>query len=158
MIVVAIIGILASVAIPQFMSYQLRARSAEGRTNLSAIRVVQEAKFSEDGFYLSAAAEPPVVPGSSKAPFRFAGTDFEALGWSPEGRVFFSYAVAITADSLGFTADAAADLDTDGILQLWAYVKPNEAGVRVDGSVGCLAAGLTTKEVTSCLANPIGTY
>jgi len=158
MIVVAIIGILASIGLPQFARYQLRARSAEGRTNLSAIRVVEEAKFSEGGVYLAAAAEPPIIPGNQKATFTFVGTDFEALGWSPEGQVYFSYAVALTADSLGFTADAAADLDVNGILQLWGYIKPNEAGNIVDGALGCLAAGRTTTEVTSCVANPVATF
>ncbi len=37
MIVVAIIGILAAIAIPNFLRFQLKARSSEGKVNLSAI-------------------------------------------------------------------------------------------------------------------------
>ena len=37
MIVVAIIGILAAIAIPNFLRYQLRAKFAELRTNVEAI-------------------------------------------------------------------------------------------------------------------------
>src|SRR5512145_2473276 len=37
MIVVAIIGILAAIAIPNFVRYQLRARSAELKENVSAL-------------------------------------------------------------------------------------------------------------------------
>ena len=43
MIVVAIIGILAAIAIPNFIRFQLRSRSGEGRINVAAIRTAQEA-------------------------------------------------------------------------------------------------------------------
>ena len=39
MIAVAIIGVLSSVALPGFSTFQLRSKSAEVRANLSAIRV-----------------------------------------------------------------------------------------------------------------------
>ncbi|MFI5216165.1 MAG: type IV pilin protein, partial [Candidatus Limnocylindria bacterium] len=38
MIVVAIIGILAAIAIPNFLKFQLKAKTSEGKTNLAAIR------------------------------------------------------------------------------------------------------------------------
>ena len=38
MIVVAIIGILAAIAIPNFLRFQLRSRVGEGKTNIAAIR------------------------------------------------------------------------------------------------------------------------
>lgn len=51
MIVVAIIGILSTIAIPNMMKFQLRTRASEGRLNLSAIRTAQKAYFSETGFF-----------------------------------------------------------------------------------------------------------
>ena len=42
MIVVAIIGILAAIAIPNFMRFQLKAKASEGKTNLAAIRTAEE--------------------------------------------------------------------------------------------------------------------
>src|SRR2546426_11191824 len=45
MIVVAIIGILAAIAIPNFLQYQARARQSEGRTNLGGIFVSETAFF-----------------------------------------------------------------------------------------------------------------
>ncbi len=58
MIVVAIIGILAAIAIPNFLRFQLRAKAGEGKTNLAAIRTAEEGYFSEFGTYVEAAATP----------------------------------------------------------------------------------------------------
>ena len=38
MIVVAIIGILAAIAIPNFLQYQMKSRQSEAKTNLMAIK------------------------------------------------------------------------------------------------------------------------
>ncbi len=53
MIVVAIIGILSALAIPQFTAFQARARQAEARTNLSHIYNLQETFFSANNRYAS---------------------------------------------------------------------------------------------------------
>jgi len=151
MIVVAIIGVLASTAIPLFGRYQLRSKSSEVKTNLAAIHVVEETIFGETGLYLAAAAEPPAIPGTTTAPFDANGSDYAALGWEPEGDVFFSYAVAISADASGYTADAGADLDGDGLIQIWGYVKPDANGGLVTGGLGCDPALLTAEIVGSCL-------
>ena len=39
MIVVAIIGILAAIAIPNFLTYQMKSRQSEAKTNLMAIKI-----------------------------------------------------------------------------------------------------------------------
>ncbi len=152
MIVVAIIGLLSSIAIPQFARYQLRAKSAEAVANLGAIRVVQETYFSEHGIFLAANAEPPLIPGPSPVPFDIVGTNYAEMGWSPDGRVYFSYAVATSADQTGYTADAAADIDGNGILQLWGYVKLDPAGAAVAGPLGCNPALLAPEVVGRCSA------
>ena len=59
MIVVAIIGILAAIAIPNFLRFQLKAKSSEGKTNLAAIRTAEESYFAEYGNYISALPSPP---------------------------------------------------------------------------------------------------
>src|SRR2546426_6180605 len=51
MIVVAIIGILAAIAIPNFLQYRARARQSEGRTNLGGIFVSETAFLGEQGRY-----------------------------------------------------------------------------------------------------------
>ena len=49
MIVVAIIGILAAIAIPNFMRFQARARQSEAKTNLKAIFTTNKTMFAEKG-------------------------------------------------------------------------------------------------------------
>ncbi|MEK7269103.1 MAG: prepilin-type N-terminal cleavage/methylation domain-containing protein [Nitrospirota bacterium] len=51
MIVVAIIGILAAIAIPNFLQYQARARQSESRTNLGGVFVSETAFLGEQGRY-----------------------------------------------------------------------------------------------------------
>ena len=152
MIVVAIIGILAATAIPSFLRYQLKAKSAEVKSNISAIRIVEESVFSANGSYMPAAAEPPIVPGSTKARFNSAAPDYAALGWTPEGEVYFSYAVVVSADGAGYTADAAADLDADGVLQIHGYANPDGSGALIDGGLGCISAMLMPEDIAICNA------
>ena len=52
MIVVAIIGILAAIAIPNFLQYQLKSRQSEAKTNLGAIQTSEVAFQAEKGCYL----------------------------------------------------------------------------------------------------------
>ncbi len=49
MIVVAIIGILAAIAIPNFLSYQAKARQSEAKTNLGGVYVSETAFYGERG-------------------------------------------------------------------------------------------------------------
>jgi prepilin-type N-terminal cleavage/methylation domain-containing protein len=149
LIVVVILGVLSSIAIPLFLSYQLRSRTAEGKTNLAAIRTLESARFSEYDAYLKVAPEPPLIPGSSAVSFNVAGS-FAPLGFSPEGRVLFSYGVAVSADGGGYTADAGADLDADGFVQFWGFAKPDLSGTLTAGRVGCNAAGLQPQQVGPC--------
>ena len=51
MIVVAIIGILAAIAIPNFLRYQAKSRQAEAKTNLGAMFVAETSYFGERNRY-----------------------------------------------------------------------------------------------------------
>ena len=151
LIVVSIIGILSAIAIPLFSKQQLRTKSTEAKTNLSAIRVAQQSNFSELGLYQAAGAEPEIIPGTQPTDFDVAGSDLAEIGWAPEGRVYFSYAIAIAADASGFTADAAADIDGDGVVQIWGYTKPSGTGDPVAGVRCALPNQLIPEIVGSCL-------
>jgi type IV pilus assembly protein PilA len=149
MIVVSIIGVLSSVAIPNYIRFQLRSKTAEAKINLAAIRTAEEAYFSEFGLYLPASAEPTAIPGTQKVPF-VSNIGFTRIGWKPEGLVLFSYGVAIGGEGTGFTADAGADLDGDLSNQYWAYVRPDQGGSRINATVGCPVALMKVGEVAPC--------
>lgn len=145
MIVVAIIGILAAIAIPNFLRFQLKSKSSEGKVNIAAIRTAEESYLAEFGVYVgTAAAAPPLANvGAAKTPFvevANPGQDFDTLGWQPEGQVFFSYAVAINAGNPGasFTISADANIDAQGANQSWGYVK--EIGTTGAGLAGVSCA------------------
>ena len=152
MLVVAIIGVIATIALPTFQRFKLRARSAEAGTNLAAIRVAQRGYFSEYSEFVAASASPATHGGSMGQAFADTGGGFAILGWAPEGNVFFQYAVAVSG--VAFTADAAADIDNDGVVQVWGYVHPSSMGVTVTGELSCTgvvgAGGGTTNIVGPC--------
>ena len=91
MIVVAIIGILATVAIPNFQRFQAKARQSEARSNLSGIYTGEKAFFSEWNQYYG---------------------DFRDIGFSPEGQLrynagFAGAGVAPAAPFVGSTVGGA---------------------------------------------------
>ena len=56
MIVVAIIGILAAIAIPNFGKFQCKSKQTEAKSNLKLIQVAEEAYRAENDSYLVAGA------------------------------------------------------------------------------------------------------
>jgi type IV pilus assembly protein PilA len=145
MIVVAIIGILAAIAIPNFLRFQLKSKSSEGKVNIAAIRTAEESYLAEFGTYVAAALTPAAVPTTSKVAWPAAGTagvnEFDQLGWSPEGQVFFAYETAV--NNSAYTITAGADIDGDGTPQVWGYVKP-ATGTTAGVAPASLGAGLCT--------------
>ena len=157
MIVVAIIGILAAIAIPNFLKFQLKAKTSEGKTNLAAIRTAEESVFAEYGAYVSAQMSPAAAPTNAKAPFVDVGMgahSFDGLGWTPEGDIYFTYGVGINATGAAFWAQADADIDGDTVLQSWGYRKtvsgaapPAPTGV---DAAACAFTGIPDEEVGPC--------
>lgn len=150
LVVVAILGMLATIALPRFMIYQLRSKSAEAKTNLGAITVAERAIFSESGAFQAVAPEPVAIPGGHAAPFNAAGSGFAQIGFAPEGNVYFSYGVTASPDGTGYTVDAGADIDANGIVQFWGYAKADGAGAVFPGQVGCNAAALVPLTIGPC--------
>ncbi len=127
MIVVAIIGILAAIAIPNFIRFQLRSRSGEGRINIAAIRTAEEAYNAEFNLFAAAVLAPASLPGDTKIAFTDpgnAGTNFDSIGWRPEGQVYFQYEVVTGCSGQCYFVGAQADIDQNGTLQHWGYHHP----------------------------------
>lgn len=150
MIVVAIIGILAAIAIPNFLKFQLKAKSTEGKTNLAAIRTAEEGYMSEFGQYVVAAVAPTALPGNSKAVFPAVNTTtpsgFDTIGWRPEGNVYFQYAVVVPGTT-GFTATAVANIDGDTTNQTWGYVKGDGGAVAPCAITGVYNPSTSAKDL-----------
>ncbi len=142
MIVVAIIGILASIAIPSFMTYQLTAKRAEGYSNLNALSKAQRAYFAEFNAFVSSEPEPWFTSGAlatrTKRDAAPIDVSFAAVGWVPEGDVFYDYDTATVKDPLAgscalctgdcFTASAYGDLDGNGLFSILIYAHADPTG------------------------------
>ena len=114
MIVVAIIGILAAIAIPNFLTMQLRAKRSEIPTNLSAVRTTEQAYFHEFDTYTAVAVQPrgDTALDTKQAAWLTTYSDWNLLGWKPDGKVRGNYAVASSATT-AFTATGKGDVDDD---------------------------------------------
>jgi len=166
MIAVAIIGILTAVTIPNFLRFQLRSRSGEGRVNLAAIRTAEESFMAEFNAFQPALLAPASLPGADKTSFAdagAAGTNFTSLGWRPEGQVYFQYEVVTGCSGVCYFAGAQADIDGNGALQSWGYHNPRfmlDANGNVASTtdapppttVGCAAADLMNNTASACSA------
>jgi type IV pilus assembly protein PilA len=101
MIVVAIIGILAAIAIPNFVKFQCRSKQSEAKGNLKAMYVSQESYRAEGDTYLALSSSD--VPAGSDA----VGTN--TLGFQPKGtKRRYAYSATSTGSTFAGTATAAA--------------------------------------------------
>lgn len=124
LIVVAIIGILAAIAIPNFLRYQLRARRSEGATNVAALRTAQVAHFGVRNAFVSPSnPNPPAHPfDGQRHPWDHTDPEWRRLGYEPEGDVYFQYSTE--ADGPTFFILGVTDLDVDGAFACWTFAKP----------------------------------
>jgi prepilin-type N-terminal cleavage/methylation domain-containing protein len=134
MVVVAIIGILASTAIAMFQYQQQRAKRTEAMTNLEAISKMQRAYFGENGSHPAVNPVPLGPPGLKQNWDAVATAAFGTLGFNAEGSVFYVYDVNSSAAGCAcpsnacFTASAYGDSDRDGNVALVAYFHADGGG------------------------------
>ena len=117
MIVVAIIGILAAIAIPNFIEMQLRAKRAEVPVNLDGIQTCER---GYDAAYDEVVATDD-VPGTTQkelVEWTRPASGFDTIGWSPTGKVRGSYQVTPTVGS-EFIITGRSDVDGDGNESIW---------------------------------------
>jgi type IV pilus assembly protein PilA len=99
MIVVAIIGILAAIAIPNFLKFQAKSKQSEAKSNLGAIYTGQISYYGEANTYGS----------------------FDQINWSPSGAPRYHY-------WLGKTAWGDGDANNRGALVASTPVPTDWAG------------------------------
>jgi prepilin-type N-terminal cleavage/methylation domain-containing protein len=132
MIVVAIIGILAAIAIPNFMTYQAKARQSEAKVNLGGIFTTATSYFAENNTFSVASGDTLGYKpaGSSKYMLYYGGTAntntitpaFNAVAVPCNATA--PSAVPIPAGSTststtGFTAGAIGNIDNDSTCDEW---------------------------------------
>ncbi|MEQ9502399.1 MAG: prepilin-type N-terminal cleavage/methylation domain-containing protein [Deltaproteobacteria bacterium] len=176
MIVVAIIGILAAIAIPNFIRYQMRSKQSEGRTNVRSIKTSQESfRATEDNYAMSGGAilNPPAAPTPAKQAWSDTPcasscnrrtvvncSQYDCIGFKADGAVYFQYETRSQVGGAGtepeFCVGAAADLDGDGINAGYEFQSINGVGV-VAGVLNCAAhdgqncaAGMPDGEIFAC--------
>jgi type IV pilus assembly protein PilA len=117
MVVVAIIGILAAIAIPNFLRFQARAKQSEAKANLSGIFVAQVSYFSVNNTY-----GPFTSIGffSSDAAARlYTYRDGVEIQVSKYGAQPYAGATAAGFSATGFTATAAGTISNNGVIDSW---------------------------------------
>ena len=157
MMSVGILAIIASVAIPQFIRYQLKVKTAEARQMIGGIIHTQESFAAEYENYANIATPNPTgAPGIVKRSWQVvecpgqcsrtnptACTSFECIGFQPPSQVFYSYASVHRLAGPGrppeYAVGASADLDGDSNIGSYAYRSSNYGG-----PVGVLADGTST--------------
>ncbi len=135
MIVVAIIGILAAVAIPAFLKYMKRAKTSEALTNIRKVCDGNVAYFSEEYVnvggtilskqFVNAPMTPTAIPGINKIVANWETPEWQALKFATESGVLFAYTSAGSTNTglqSSFTARANGDLDGDGASSLFERV------------------------------------
>ena len=122
MIVVAIIGILAAIAIPNFNRFQARSKQSEAKSNLKAIYTAKTSQFAERSSY--------------------ACKSGCGCGWSPGGKTRYAY----NCDDSGATATNSPD---QGYYNGFTGEAKNVSAVIQGNSTPCafvtIAAGNHTK-------------
>ena len=146
MIVVAIIGILAAIAIPNFMRYQLRSKASELKTNVEAIFKAEEALRQSERqliptdpttgqYWTFGGAIPTGNLGTTK--IAWTANDLivaNTIDWVVQGSTYGQYNTSVNQGTAPFGAQlavgAVSDIDGDAILAGVALWQPvvNAAG------------------------------
>ncbi len=121
MIVVAIIGILAAIAIPNFVDMQYRAKRAEIPPNVDGIKTAEIAYEAAFDAFMDVTAAPATIPGKTAATWT-TGSGFDTLGWEPSGNVRGQYKVTSSTNT-DFLVTGICDVDGDGVNATYTATK-----------------------------------
>ena len=121
MIVVAIIGILAAVAIPAFMDYMKKGKTTEAQLQLNKIAKNTKAEFNTNSAFpvVTAALTPTALCcGQPKNKCvanaaQWAVPSWQALDFQIDDDNYFRYSYDAAAPGTGFVATAEGNLDCD---------------------------------------------
>jgi prepilin-type N-terminal cleavage/methylation domain-containing protein len=136
MLVVSIMGLLAAIAIPNYMHMLLRARRSEVPPNLATIRV-QEVAYAVEWDAFTACPLAPVDPPAREPVFLVLGDGhpFAMLGWAPDGRIRSQYQVHTSHQNRAFLAYGYTDVDGNGEFCVWQTTQSTPVEMIVNNNV-----------------------
>lgn len=124
MIVVAILGILAAIAIPNFMRFQAKSKQSEAKTNLGAVGTTAEAFRSENDTYVATWAQLGWAPqGSTRYAYGYGGNVLSGTPSLSGNCASVATDQSSGASGTAFTAIAHGDVDTDTTCDTWRYTQ-----------------------------------
>ena len=126
MIVVAIIGILAAIAIPNFVEMQYRAKRAELPANVDGIKTAEMGYDAAFDTFIAANSYPGHTLGKTTVPWdATASGGFQTLGWQPDGEVRGTYTVTTNPGngSGDFIVTGTGDIDGDSVQSNYTATK-----------------------------------
>lgn len=123
----AVSGVIAAIAIPNFISMQSRAKRAEVAANVSGIRMALQAYYAQHAVYVSAPATPREVTALTSELVSWPrGRPFDTLGWAPDGMVRGTYEIQLVGSD-DFIVHGWADVDHDGVPSHYTATKSIDA-------------------------------
>ena len=111
MIVIAIIGILAAIAIPAYQNYVIRAQATEGSSIIGSLETAFEECYANSGTAASCGSNPAVGIPASKT---IAGTYVKSAVLGTGGEIVVTYNANANANIAGKTVNWFPYKSTDG--------------------------------------------
>lgn len=124
MIVVAIIGILAAIAIPNFVAMQYRSKRAELPPNVEGIKTAEIAyDAAYDTLIEQSSFLPSDTPNKTQITWPAAtASGFKSIGWTPTGKVRGAYKLT-TYSTTNFLVTGISDVDGDSTMATYTATK-----------------------------------
>lgn len=128
MIVVAIIGILAAIAVPNFVEMQYKAKRQEVWINVDGIATAQVAYDAVYDEYVDNCKSNPAAPlAKYQKEWREGDPEWEELGWRPDGKARCTYSANVFGGGDWFRVDGVCDIDDDSNLYTIRYYSDKAA-------------------------------
>ncbi|MGB7971152.1 MAG: prepilin-type N-terminal cleavage/methylation domain-containing protein [Candidatus Deferrimicrobiaceae bacterium] len=128
MIVVAIIGILAAIAIPNFLKFQAKSKQSEAKTNLKGIYTAETGYFGENNSYGNLQDVNWAPVGNSRYRFSLVAATAPVLIGNDEGDTtlaFDAWPTTPNVEKNAFTAGAQGNVDNDAPMDVWTITDGN---------------------------------
>ncbi len=117
MIVVAIIGILAAIAIPNFARFQAKSKQSEAKANLKSLFVAKKSYAAEYETYVCGTAN--FIPEQGNR-YTYRGGGTSVIPSQRPASTFSSAAVESASEAASaFIATAAGNVDADSFIDAW---------------------------------------